>query len=378
MLPPRFGYSVQQEDKESRDYRRWLVKSGYHDVLPILASSISTFDSRLDLLEKDLATARKLLKDFHIEKAVALSDLNRSSSIGKDIKLHKLARELYYSVIECITRLQVLVEITLLYYGSLRIGAKHLPQLLTETWGVNLKDETSRIGKLRIRDVMTDFQFPDVSNYVCSKSQKSLLRSILRRTAITLRQFLQEIVEFRMRFSIVSNKYKHALVEIMDRYAVIGQTVRIECVPQFYVRSKERKPPAGHAKVCTYIVRVDEPFLDYLDALIGKWATVTVTLIDNYLQWLVNQGKPAFPRHIDIKPEERQQAKEAIDKEPSFRHVTNFEGIFHIIWKPKAVAKIEKGLQKRHIARLDFDLMDPRKLKKMSLTRKPSHLKNGT
>src|SRR3990172_1072776 len=358
------------DEQEMRDYVRWLVRNRYQDALPILAASTSGFGSRLGLLERDLANARKLLGEFRGEQARSLHDPLRISRIGEDEKLHEFSQSLYYSVLECIARLQVMIELMLLYYGCLRIGVGRLPGVLTERGGVNYENEVGRIRRLRIRDVWADFKFPDVRGYVCSTSEKALLRRVLNRTAKTIRGYLLDLADFRRNFLAVHNKYKHTMVEIVDRYATVQRDAGIDCMPQFYVRSKERSPRKRQWRVYTYAVRSDERFLDYLESLIDKWATVTASLSDTHLQWLVNKGNAAFPRHIDVKPDEAPNVKAAIDGEPSFRHVVNFLGAFHITWMPKAVQRIERSLRRGYVARLALDIMDPRKLRKVRIARK--------
>ncbi len=353
--------------RDLRQFKTWVLQKGYEDVLPVLATSISNLDSRVELLERDLRTARKLLQEFQVEEAKALIEAGRQQNLGRDPELHRLAKDIYYSALDCISRLLVLTEILLVYYGSLRRGVGHLPRLLTERRPVRFDTEISRIGRLKLNEIYTDFRFPDVSGYSCESGEKAFLRRILSRTAKLLRSCLKDLVSFRCRFVVVYNKYKHTLVEDTSRIAVVERDQQLTCLLQLYVRSKELTPRTKRPRVYTYVIRVDESLLSYLDSVIDKFATIMVSLVNGHLQWLVNRGKPAFPQQVDVWEDERKELQRILDAEPSFIHVKEVRPEFHVRWKPSAAKRVESGIHRQHIVRLAADHMDPKGLRNFTL-----------
>ncbi len=351
------------------EFKRWVVEHEYQDALPILATSIPNLNHRVGLLQKDLETARGLLQSVEEEQGEAINDPERSQRIGQDPKLHRLAIELYYAILDSIARLHGLVEILIVYYGTLRMGVGNLPKMLTDRRPVEYNVETKRIRRLRLTDLKRDFKFPNISDYQCTSDDRAFLREILSRTAKSLRQQLRDLASFRERFLAIHNKYKHSLVEDTSRFLVVRANGEINCIPQFYVRSKEQSPRSQQNRVYTYVVRVDEDFIDYLDSLIDKFATVIVSLVDTYIQWLANKGKPAFPRHVDLAQGDEGRLQSILEAESSFIHVKDLLPEFRVTWGLRAIQRVERGVERHHIARLSLDMLDPKKLKRFNIER---------
>ncbi len=353
-----------------RELKRWLINKGYHDALPILGTALPSLGSRVGLLERDLDAARGHLEKFRLEQTRAIRDPERAARIGEDPELHRIAKDLYYAVLDCLSRLHGLVEVLLLYYGTLRRGVRNLPKMLTDRRPIDTSDEIKRIQGLKLRELKQDFNYPDVSNYNCPTDDKVLLRAVLSRTAKELREYLQNLGVFRQRFLMVHNKYKHTLAEDVSKFLVVRRNGEVECVPQFYIRSKERSPRSQQPRVYTYAIRTDDALLDYLDSLIDQFATVMVSLVDSYIQWLANMGAPAFPRQFRFDPEEEDHLRAILDAEPSFLHVKDFLPEFRVSWSQKANERVERGMRHHHIAKLSMDILDPRKLKRFEIGKK--------
>ncbi len=359
------------KDEEVQKLRRWILSTNLQDALALLGSSMSNLESRFVFVQRDIEAAHEAFEKFNTAVNGVLADQTRAKRVDDDLELHEQARELYYYVLECISRLASLTEILLLYYGSLRLGAKQLSRVLTERWAIDFSKEEARIGRLRLNDVEKDFRFPEVSDYDCTYEEKSLLRRVLRRTAGSLRSNLRTLVAFRRSFAVVYNKYKHALVETVHMYSVVRSGGTTSCIPQVYVRSKEKSSRSGRNKVFTYVVRVDFALFDYLESVIASFSTVMVSLIDGHLQWLLNAGESPFPLKVDAREDELKEIAKIVDRQSGSRH-RNFSGQIRLVWKPRAVARVERQLHNRHIARLDQDLMDPRKLRRFKASLAPS------
>ena len=125
-----------------------------------------------------------------------------------------------------------------------------------------------------------------------------------------------------------------------------------------------------HNRVYTYVIRTEDALLDYLDSLIDQFATVMVSLVDSYIQWLANRGAPAFPRQFRFDPEEEDHLRAILDAEPSFIHVKDFLPEFRVSWGQKANERVERGMHRHHIAKLSMDILDPRKLKRFEIRKK--------
>src|SRR5207249_8888830 len=93
------------KDGEAKKLRRWILSTNLQDALALLGSSMSNFESRFVFLQRDIEAAREAFEKFNTAVNGALSDQTRAKRIDDDLELHEQARELYYWVLECISRL---------------------------------------------------------------------------------------------------------------------------------------------------------------------------------------------------------------------------------------------------------------------------------
>ena len=272
-------------EKNQQEVNNYLEKNDCLDVYLFLIASLDNLHSRANLLNKST-----------FELSQSLENLLLMLSQNAQVKQEEVARtikELHYMELEVIQRINIFIELLVVYYHYIRVDIKALPQAVGDKHNF-LSSEYEFIEKQHISKIHEVFRYPDVEKFdELTTDEKNELIQSFNESVLIIENLFKDILKFKRNFKQVYNKYKHVMAEVTGAYAFHKE----ECVleSRFYVRhkinDKEYKIytiPLSF-EIITYFKNVSRNIMNLFEAL------------DNQLLYFSNEGKNIIPRQLFFK-----------------------------------------------------------------------------
>lgn len=337
---------------------KYLIDNELVDVYIFLITSADNLRNRANLLEIDLGSCRTQLEEIlqRIEiDPKAFAPNNRATS--------ELFKNLHYSVLEVIQRINILIELLAVYYRTIRENLKELPKRIGkgDITKRELFKEFEYFGSQKLSDIKNNFKYPDVAHFKeLTEEERNTLRDLLNESAQTVLGFFRHIHEFQQRFRSVYNKYKHTLSELTGIFGVDYANRQIQT--QVYVRHKEQN------EYFTYLIPISFDDIKYLREIGAKTCELLRILIDSALYYLLNEKGVFLPKTLFIEKEKHQSYQSICDKIQSYVLPETSSKV--IINPPtgKDAERINEALIQNHIYLMKKDIMNLEEIMKHGVT----------
>lgn len=336
----------------------YLHKSEYADVLIFLIISSQNLQSRVNLVDKNIKELEEKIKK--ITKKV---EENPNAIVPNDTEISSTFRDIHYTELEVIQRLNMLIELLAVYYHMIRTDVRRMPKSIgrKDFSFKELYQEFDYFNNQKLTDVWTNFKYPNVKYFSeLTPQEQSVLKQLLKESAQKILEGFKEIFQFQRKFRSIYNKYKHALSELTGLFGIDEKRNQIET--HIYMRDK------ANDKFCTYIIPVGCDEVHYFIEIATRVYKLLHVLIDNMLLYIVNQEKDFIPRALFIEKKDERMFRGIMKKARSFI-VPNFTSKVGIKPpEPKEINKVNQKLREDHICRINKDILDLGTLLKVGIT----------
>lgn len=340
---------------DPRKFRDFLIKNDYVDVAIFLIISLDNLRNRGKLLKKDLDDVRKKMEE--ISKKISE---NPKDAVPENLEISQMFKDLHYSVLEAIQRINILIELLIVFLHFVRRNLRELPKAIgrVDISPKQIQQELDFLVKQDVQEIWRIFKYPNVSDFDClNLEEQQVLKEILKKSAYLILQKLKEIYQFRQNFLTIYNKYKHTLSEITGIFGVDEHKLIIQS--HIYIRHKVSRNQQK-SKYYTFIVPISFDTLNYLDKIARYVWTLLNMLITNNLHFLVNEEKSFIPQYLFIENDDDRGKFNEICKKASTRYVVpNVRSkVIVPVPDPNTQEKINKALKVHHIYRMNKDVLD--------------------
>jgi len=337
---------------------KYLADNNYLDVYIFLISSLDNLGNRAVLLGDNIKELEEKIKKM-IEKVSA----NPDEIIPENRGISLMFKDIHYTELEVIQRINILIELLAVYYHIMRTDLRELPKCIgkTDFPPKELRREFNYFNTQKLADVWTNFEYPDVSRFTeLSVEEQNTLRELLEESARKILDAFKEIFRFQKNFRTIYNKYKHTLSEFTGVFGL--DKVRKEIQTHIYVRHK------GNDKFYTYMIPVSLNEIKYFSEIAARVYYLLRVLIDDTLLHIVNEEKDFVPRTLFIEKTHEKRFKEISDK---IQSCIMPEFISKMIVNPpdqKTLKQINRKLQEQHVYIMNKDILDLDSLLKEGVT----------
>lgn len=332
--------------------------NNYFDVFIYLISSSDNLRNRSTLLSRNLEEFEGKFKEVQ-EKVSASSD----ETLTENREISMLFKEIHYSELEVIQRINILIELLAVYYRMIRTNLRELPRSIgkTDFGSRELYREFVYFINQTQTDVWSNFRYPDVSHFPeLSNNDQNTLRELLEQSAQNILGAFREIYQFQRNFRPVYNKYKHTLSEFTGVFGINKARKLVQT--HIYLRHKEDE------KYFSYVIPASFDEVIYFSEISARAHKLLRALIDNTLLFLANEGKDFIPRTLFIEKKYEGIFRELAAKIKSCI-VPNFASRMIVsLPDPKSLHKINDKLRKYHIHMMERDILDTRGLLEKAIT----------
>lgn len=337
---------------------KYLHDNNYVDVYIFLITSLDNLRNRATLLDKNI-------KDFEekIKKMQETVNADPSKMVPENLKISSMFKEVHYSELEVIQRINILTELLAVYYHIIRTNVRELPKCIgkNDFSPKELRGEFNYFDTQKLGDVWTNFKYPDVTQFTeLSIEDQNIIRRLLEESAQKIVEAFKEIFRFQSNFRTIYNKYKHTLSEFTGVFG-LDMTKR-EIVTHIYLRHKEND------KFYTYVIPVSLNEVRYFNEIAARVYHLLRALIDNTLLYIVNEEKHFVPRTLFIEKTDATRFKEIADK---IQSCIMPEFISKMIVRPpdqENLEKMNKEFKEQHVYRMNKDILDLGSLLKEGVT----------
>ena len=188
------------------------------------------------------------------------------------------------------------------------------------------------------------------SHRIASKKDTAF---ILRMTNLELKETktrIRRVIKFWNRHYNVYLAYKHKFSAFIGGYQVQGNGI----ISHIYVRHERGK------KVLTSAIPCEIDAIDYYEDIVDDLASIFRSLIDNFVLYIINCGRPFFPEFpvlaIEIvSKEEQTRLQELIDKMPFYSTKIGYAA--NMRYSPKAAKRIISRMKREFIYESSKDIL---------------------
>ena len=343
---------------DSQKLLSYLHQSKYADVLIFLIISSQNLESRANLLDKNIKELEEKIKK--ITKRV---QEDPDAIVLNDTEISSIFRDIHYTELEVIQRLNILIELLAVYYHMIRTDVRKVPKSIgsKDFSFKELYQEFNYFNNQKLADVWTNFKYPNVKCFSeLTHQEQSILKQLLNESAQRILEGFKEIFQFQRKFRSIYAKYKHALSELTGLFGIDEKRNQIET--HIYMRDK------ANDKFCTYIIPVGCDEVHYFIEIAKRVYELLRVLIDNMLLYIVNQEKDFIPRTLFIEKKDEPRFRGIMKKARSFI-VPNFTSKVGIKPPgPKEINKVNQKLREDHIYAINKDILDLGTLVQAGLT----------
>lgn len=283
---------IYKDDIKSINY--YLRKEKYWNVYIFLLLSLVNMEKRSNFIKKGIKELEKKIRKIQKETNEKIN-----LPISNDKKLVEMLKDIHYTELEVIERLNILIEILAIYYHIVRSDIRKLPKSIGQKDfpSKKLYNEFDYFNKQKIEDILTNFKYPDVKIFTeLSQIEKKNLEVLLKKSAKNILKYFKDIYKFKENFRSIYNKYKHSLSEITGQY--IYNREKDVIYSPIYVRDKEKN------KIYTNIITVGFEIKEYFVEIVKKVSYILSIFIDNNLLYIINKEKKCIPRNIKFSKRE--------------------------------------------------------------------------
>jgi len=252
----------------------YLHETKYADVLIFLIISSQNLQSRVNLVDKNIKELEEKIKK--ITKKV---EENPNAIVPNDTEISSTFRDIHYTELEVIQRLNILIELLAVYYRTIRTDVRKMPKLIgrKDFRPKKLYQEFNYFNNQKLGDVWTNFKYPNVKYFSeLTPQEQSVLKQLLKESAQKILEGFKEIFQFQRKFRIIYNKYKHTLSELTGLFGIDEKGKRLQT--HIYIRHKEND------KFCTYMIPASSDEVQYFIEIAARAYKLLRVLIDNTLK----------------------------------------------------------------------------------------------
>jgi hypothetical protein len=331
-----------------KDVLAFLRKNEYLDLYIFLISSVDNLRNRAELLNRNIQEY-----DTRIKEMLLKIKADPKSFVPENKEVSKMFKNIHYTHLEIIQKINILVELLAIYYHTLRTNMRDLPGK------IGRKDFTSGelFGEFRyfnnqsLDDIRENFRYPDVTDFAeLSSDDRNELNELFNKSTKSISDAFRWIYKFQKNFRPIYNKYKHTLSEFTGIFGVDEKKKHV--LSQIFLRDKQND------SVHTYMIPIGSREVIYLSEVSARAFKLLNAIIDTALLFLVNKERTFLPRTLFIDKQYETKLKELYGKIQSCI-ITNFTS--KMIMKPpdeKEREKINKKLEENHILIMKRDILD--------------------
>lgn len=336
----------------------YLRRNNLVDVYIFLILSSDNLRNRAMRLDENIKELEQKIKNL-----LKIIEENPESVVPENSRARSMIKDIHYTELEVIQRLNILIELLAVYYCTIRTDLRKLPKSIgkKDFKPDELRKEFDYFDKQTLTDVWKNFKYSDVTNFSeLSRKQQDIFQQMLERSAKRIQQGFRDIYKFQRNFREVYNKYKHTLSESTGIFGIDKKRQQIQT--HIYMRHKENN------KFYTYVIPLSLDEVQYFIEIAARGYKLLHLLIDNTLLHIVNEGKAFIPKTLFIEKNDEAKFKEIAEKVHSCIMPEFTSKVTVKPPDPKDIGRINRRLQENHIYRMNKDILDLDELLKGDIT----------